>query len=1384
MVRIANEPTSTVSLLHIGFRITDIEVSGLPDSDKTQGSGAADPCATCPSHTLLPPLTAAMCPCCRVVYRYIKFTIEVAGVDIASACTPTVYNARNVKWPDDLVMTVPGDFSKGTLRVAVADDDSAEATLNELTCLGRLLIDLTLTGRTIDRRYVKPSDRTLNAFQLSFDCKPMSVERTAAHEADMAERAAAVAAAEKASERSRAEAAEAAAAAETTAAVAAEQAAHRIAEEIQYAAALSQKLKNCHLESGSRAEEAAQARTQADDLSAVMEAVRAAKAKAQESWLKAEEAVNALGEAKVEETATQEAERARTAMVVAQEASATARVTARKADNATSMAAVATRRVADNLSAAKRAAATAANELKWARITAEEATEAATAARTAVNIQACKAAEMARIAGQVSKNIRIRHMKATGLPDFDKAMGRRTSDPYAIFTLETDAGVHVASTRSATVSCARNVEWPDDVLLVVPGNFSVGKLMVTIADDDSRDGGDNEVIGRLVTDISPDGRNFDRMTIKPTARHHYAFKFSFFVETFLPHTAECLSAIDCELEAKSKVEEAELAARTARDAVELFGKAAATNLAAIRKVIDSVAQASAAQNLARADTAAAAVKAAAAAQMARTAAQATAGAVAFAIEAAANMGTVTSAAMEAKEIAIAAEMSLAASARKEAAAIRASQVAVAKAKAAAAIAAAAEAEELATAKQHTLTERVMFIAGVELFDIPDFDKGMGDGTSDPFVEFIVEDEAGSSVARLCTPVIKNTRHAKWSENFLLEMPAQFTKGKLRVTAWDDNSTMAFATGNEPEFMAQLTFDVDGSGYRAIDRATLAPNVNRFATKGSHKTLPSSIPGHVYSGSRGSSPKSTPGRGPKNAFRLSFNFMYCLPGFVVEGPKEAITAIETRSAAAEAEKAHAFSKVNLATAEAKAAVALAKEEEETAHRVESTVARDAEKAQAQAAAKAKVAKAKGESSEVAAKTSAAMLANRGAKEVSEATTVADEADKIVEAAKLGTAEAAKTLDLLDEMGRKASEELVLAADMLVAAALAQDLAVEAEERRTAAEAEAKVAAAAAGVAAAEAAAIEATLGVQRARSLLPKAPRTPRMQMPCTPLWVTSSARKLAPISPRTVELAVPRHDAQEESSRHVTTTALPPITYGRDSNCLRLGDPTEVGDLCIARSVEPGFLDRPVVLTSPRLSPRYRVPSYMPATSCRGSAPPVRSPRSARVATMRTPERQLYDAAFRGDVRKLQQLTTPPTTTAGAAGSQPTGCVGPTFSNSPLDVAVRRGQAEAVRVLLTAGAFVNARDKFGCSPLHAACRLGDELLIRLLLAGKADPTAVSKQGFTPYEVALTSGQCGPAILKTLEKAVRKLEQALPVQKPDLSSPTPLPPPPPPPASSP
>jgi ankyrin repeat protein len=76
---------------------------------------------------------------------------------------------------------------------------------------------------------------------------------------------------------------------------------------------------------------------------------------------------------------------------------------------------------------------------------------------------------------------------------------------------------------------------------------------------------------------------------------------------------------------------------------------------------------------------------------------------------------------------------------------------------------------------------------------------------------------------------------------------------------------------------------------------------------------------------------------------------------------------------------------------------------------------------------------------------------------------------------------------------------------------------------------------------------------------------------------------------------------------------------------------------------------------------------------------------------------------------------------------------------TPIHAAVSAGRLEAARVLLDAGADVNAAEHGGYTALHLAAGNGDEALIRLLLERGADPTARLDSGQTPAELAHEKG---------------------------------------------
>ena len=261
----------------------------------------------------------------------------------------------------------------------------------------------------------------------------------------------------------------------------------------------------------------------------------------------------------------------------------------------------------------------------------------------------------------------------------------------------------------------------------------------------------------------------------------------------------------------------------------------------------------------------------------------------------------------------------------------------------------------------------------------------------------------------------------------------------------------------------------------------------------------------------------------------------------------------------------------------------------------------------------------------------------------------------------------------------------------------------------------------------------------------------------------------------------------------------PPLVYGerRAPPRLHLASPPLVGDIMAARSTAAVDFGCSVVVTAPSLSARYRIPAFLPSTSRVGSAPPTRSPRSARHSARAVRRegahdgvvhdgadafhtvgggadgdatrgggaqgivrKELHGAASRGDARKLRALAaTLRRPCGGAEEGQGGGArrqllefAGTSFGGTPLLSAVQQRRVEAVRVLLAAGASVHARDKFGVTPLHAACSLDDEVMVELLLRSHADPLAKNLQQVTPLDCAVMRRNA--TIIRLCDQATR------------------------------
>lgn len=79
------------------------------------------------------------------------------------------------------------------------------------------------------------------------------------------------------------------------------------------------------------------------------------------------------------------------------------------------------------------------------------------------------------------------------------------------------------------------------------------------------------------------------------------------------------------------------------------------------------------------------------------------------------------------------------------------------------------------------------------------------------------------------------------------------------------------------------------------------------------------------------------------------------------------------------------------------------------------------------------------------------------------------------------------------------------------------------------------------------------------------------------------------------------------------------------------------------------------------------------------------------------------------------------------------------FANQPLHAAAAGRHHEVCRILLAAGADVNATQHGGYTPMHEAAQHGDDELVELFLSAGADPSIRNDNGETPAETAEAAG---------------------------------------------
>ena len=79
------------------------------------------------------------------------------------------------------------------------------------------------------------------------------------------------------------------------------------------------------------------------------------------------------------------------------------------------------------------------------------------------------------------------------------------------------------------------------------------------------------------------------------------------------------------------------------------------------------------------------------------------------------------------------------------------------------------------------------------------------------------------------------------------------------------------------------------------------------------------------------------------------------------------------------------------------------------------------------------------------------------------------------------------------------------------------------------------------------------------------------------------------------------------------------------------------------------------------------------------------------------------------------------------------------FANQPLHAAAAGRHIEVCRVLLAAGADVNAAQHGGYTPLHEAAQHGDAEMTELFLSAGADPSLLTEAGETAADTAAAAG---------------------------------------------
>ena len=107
--------------------------------------------------------------------------------------------------------------------------------------------------------------------------------------------------------------------------------------------------------------------------------------------------------------------------------------------------------------------------------------------------------------------LKVRDIRAFGLPDADKRPGGGSSDAYVKFRVLQADGTEFSAAQTGTVQDKRNPQWPGVVLeLPLPGDFSDCKIRVEFWDDDP---GANDFMGHAQLSIDEAGCILDKFVV-------------------------------------------------------------------------------------------------------------------------------------------------------------------------------------------------------------------------------------------------------------------------------------------------------------------------------------------------------------------------------------------------------------------------------------------------------------------------------------------------------------------------------------------------------------------------------------------------------------------------------------------------------------------------------------------------------------------------------------------------------------------------------------------------------------------------------------------------------------------------------------------------------